>query len=324
MSGAAGPIIGAVGSVAGGILSSRGSRDAAESVSEASEASAQAALEQYYQTREDFAPWRAAGQAALQQQMALLGLAMPRLQNPLYGTPRPVYDPPSTRLDGDLIAPGFLGVTAFGMPGVSRGDLRRYLTTGGLASTDTGNYDQLYQERLREWQLAQEDPYYGTGTTYDNETGQPVDPTEMLRATPGYQFQLEEGTKALDRSAAARGMLMSGAQLRRLQEYGQGLADSTFGDYFNRLGVIAGTGQSANQSLANFGAQAVNQAGQFGLVGAQAQATNAINQANIGTNLLNNFADLYAMRQFNQPNSGLNRSFSYGSQYPGLQYQGYA
>lgn len=49
-----------------------------------------------------------------------------------------------------------------------------------------------------------------------------------LQATPGYQFQLEQGQKQLDQSAAARGGLLSGAQLQAAQQYGQKQAATGF------------------------------------------------------------------------------------------------
>jgi hypothetical protein len=55
-----------------------------------------------------------------------------------------------------------------------------------------------------------------------------------LANDPGYQFQLEQGNKALDRRAAAGGGYFSGAALKAAQDYGQGLASTTFNDAYNR------------------------------------------------------------------------------------------
>ena len=51
---------------------------------------------------------------------------------------------------------------------------------------------------------------------------------------PGYDYRVSEGQKALERSAASRGMLNSGATLRQLQEYGQGEATAEYDRGFNR------------------------------------------------------------------------------------------
>lgn len=83
------------------------------------------------------------------------------------------------------------------------------------------------------------------------------------RAAPGYQLRLAEGQRALDRSAAARGMLLSGNQLRALAEYGQTLAAQDFGAYANQLAALAGIGQSATAGTANLGAAAAASRGEF-------------------------------------------------------------
>ena len=57
---------------------------------------------------------------------------------------------------------------------------------------------------------------------------------EALRADPGYQFRYEEGINALDRAAAARGLLSSGRVMREVQRYGEGLAAQEYGAAYGR------------------------------------------------------------------------------------------
>lgn len=95
---------------------------------------------------------------------------------------------------------------------------------------------------------------------------------EDFEADPGYQFRLAEGTKAIERGAAARGGLVSGRALKDLQRFGQGLASEEYGRAygraageffgnrearFNRLASLAGVGQST----ATIGSQLASQAG---------------------------------------------------------------
>lgn len=68
---------------------------------------------------------------------------------------------------------------------------------------------------------------------------------------PGYQFAMDQGVSALDRSAAAKGSLMSGGQLKDLTTFGQGLANQQYGDWYNRLAGLADTGYSATGATAN-------------------------------------------------------------------------
>jgi hypothetical protein len=77
-------------------------------------------------------------------------------------------------------------------------------------------------------------------------------------ASPGYQFRYNEGLRAIDRGAAARGLLGSGAAVKAEQRYGEGLAASEFGDWWNRLAGVAGMGQSATAGTAAAGANAAN------------------------------------------------------------------
>lgn len=72
---------------------------------------------------------------------------------------------------------------------------------------------------------------------------------EALQADPGYQFRLQQGQQALERSLAAQGLGQSGAALKAAQQYGQGLADQTYNDYFARQGQLANYGYGATSGL---------------------------------------------------------------------------
>jgi len=98
--------------------------------------------------------------------------------------------------------------------------------------------------------------------------------------SPDYQFAEAEGRRALERSAAARGGLISGNQLRAAQTFGQGLATQQFGNYWNRLLQLSTMGQNA---AAGVGANATQAAGQIGnslMAAGQAQAAGAVGAAN--------------------------------------------
>ena len=105
--------------------------------------------------------------------------------------------------------------------------------------------------------------------------------------SPGYQFRMDEGVRALDRSASAKGMLMSGGLQRELLRYGQGVATSEFGNYANRLASLAGVGQTAAFDTGRFGSAAAGQfgntSGQLGqtiMSGGTAQAGGIVDAAN--------------------------------------------
>jgi hypothetical protein len=130
-----------------------------------------------------------------------------------------------------------------------------------------------------------------------------------FQADPGYAFRLSEGMKALDRTAASRGGLLSGATLRGAQRYGSDLASQEYQNAFNRyqanrglqaqeygnafnrfqtertntlapLQSLAGVGQSATQQAQqasqNYATGATNALGNYG----NAAASNMIGSGN--------------------------------------------
>jgi hypothetical protein len=74
-----------------------------------------------------------------------------------------------------------------------------------------------------------------------------------FRNSPDYQFALKEGIGALDNSAAAKGGLLSGNQLRAVTEYGSGLATQNLTNYLSRLGGLSTQGQNAAGMLGQIG-----------------------------------------------------------------------
>jgi len=87
---------------------------------------------------------------------------------------------------------------------------------------------------------------------------------EQARATPGYQFTQQEGNRGVMAAASAGGRSLSGGTLKAIDRYNIGLADSTYGDTFNRAlstyqAQLAGQGQAYNElaGVANTGQNAV-------------------------------------------------------------------
>jgi len=100
-----------------------------------------------------------------------------------------------------------------------------------------------------------------------------------FEGTPGYQFQMQEGINAIDRSASSRGRLNSGATQRAAERYGSGLAANEFNNYANRLASIANVGQTATSNTASLGANAAGAYGNAVMAGGQARASGYTNQA---------------------------------------------
>ncbi len=108
---------------------------------------------------------------------------------------------------------------------------------------------------------------------------------------PGYQFRMAEGQKALERSAAAKGSLMSGGFMKGLTRYGQDVASQEYGNAYNRfnadrdrrfgrLSSLAGIGQTANNQVGQAGMNYANQVGNNMMGSANAQGAAGIAGAN--------------------------------------------
>jgi hypothetical protein len=157
----------------------------------------------------------------------------------------------------------------------------------GYGDEYASNMSSLYQ------------PYANTGAEANSALARLLADPSSLRSLPGYQFAQEEGVQALDRSAAARGMLGSGRQSKDLLRFGTGLADQTYGNQFARLMSGAGLGMNATQGQAQglqgqLGARQtayggmMNAAGTIGqgdIAAANARSAGIQNLFNTGANL---------------------------------------
>jgi hypothetical protein len=163
-------------------------------------------------------------------------------------------------------------------------------------------------ERMLERQIGLQEPFRQAGLTAQDEImkllgiggdasaegyGSLAKPfgMEQFEQDPGYAFRLSEGTKALERSAAARGLLQSGPTLKGIQRFGQESASQEYGNAFNRYQIernarlnplqsLMGAGQTAtNVMTGNVGQSSQNQQANIYNTGA-ARASGYIGQAN--------------------------------------------
>lgn len=147
-----------------------------------------------------------------------------------------------------------------------------------------------------------------------------------FEADPGYGFRMSEGMKALERSAAARGRLLSGETLKGIQRYGQDLASSEYGNAYNRfyamrnaqlnpLQSLTGQGQTSANTLTNAAGDlgrglagstmAAGQGAAAGYLGAgQARASGYVGGANALTSALQSGVPNYLMYRYMNPSTG--------------------
>lgn len=105
-----------------------------------------------------------------------------------------------------------------------------------------------------------------------------------FQTDPGYQAGLDAGIQALDRSAAARGLLRSGGQQRDLFGFGQRYLSEAFNNRLNSLFGLGQYGTNLGFNTATNRANLLTGAGQ-GIANAQfgtgqLMANNFINQGN--------------------------------------------
>jgi hypothetical protein len=109
-------------------------------------------------------------------------------------------------------------------------------------------------------------PGYGSATTtfkvegFDPNTLLQSFNTQQMEADPGYAFRLSEGQAAIDRSAAARGGLQSGAALKAAAEYGQNMGSQEYNNAYNRfMTTQAAQAQNYGNAFNRFQTERANQ-----------------------------------------------------------------
>jgi hypothetical protein len=132
---------------------------------------------------------------------------------------------------------------------------------------------------------------------------------DKFTADPGYAFRMSEGMKGLERSAAARGGLLSGSALKGIQRYGQDLASQEYQNAFNRyqtsrtntlnpFASLAGVAQSSANTLGTAAGQLGGQIGSNIIGAGNAAAAGQIGSANAIASGLGQGVNFYQNQQF--------------------------
>lgn len=163
------------------------------------------------------------------------------------------------------------GSGLFGNNQMTNGVIKSLLS-GALTNTNQSGYQGMnqaaqqavgaYQPFLQSGQAANHtlSDLYGSNGAEAQQAAQ-----GGFQNNPGYQFARDQGISALDASAAAKGNLLSGNQIKAVQDYGTGLANQTYQQYVGNLQNQAGLGANAAGGYGNAlagGANALAQGGQ--------------------------------------------------------------
>lgn len=177
---------------------------------------------------------------------------------------------------GDLLVPAAIGASAYLGSQASK-DAARANASAAQASGDTqkemfytSREDLLpYTETGQQSLFALADLY---GVPRPDGSGK-FTTGKAFTGTPGYQFRLSEGEKAINRGMGAQGKRFSGARLKALSDYGQNTASAEWDNYTNALRSLSGMGQVAGTSTMGGSNQAAANIGNSLLAGGQARAS---------------------------------------------------
>jgi hypothetical protein len=145
---------------------------------------------------------------------------------------------------------------------------------------------------------------------------------EQAEATPGYQFQLQQGLQGVQNSAAAGGGLLSGGTLAAMNNYAQGAAST---DYQNTFNNSLTQYQSAYQTFLNNQSNAYNMLSGQQNMGLNAASTlggltqsNAQTAGNITTGSGADIASLYGAQGAASAAGTIGQANAYSSILPGV------
>lgn len=219
-----GGAIAAVGAVGSSVIASKGASNAAKATTQAADNSTAVQQQMYNQSASALRPYQQAGLPATNAINALLGLNEGTQGNQAFAPQMvPEYGIGNELMGGSLPGPvsGFAGGS--------------WNIDGTRATRDDGS------------------PYYGQnpaqsyGSAFNN-----------FRNSTGYQFRLGEGMRAINSGYAGAGMIKSGAAMKAINDYGQGMASQEFGNYLNALGNQQSLGFSAASAQAGVGQNYAN------------------------------------------------------------------
>lgn len=215
------------------------------------------------------------------------------------------FDPVTAVIGGATLLSGVMGASA----------------SESAANTQAAAADSASQLQQQQYQQTRSDlmPWQQAGQVGLNQlTGmlpqftQPFG-MQQFQESPAYQFNLEQGKKAIDKAAASRGMYYAPSTLQDIAKFSQGMASNEFQNSFNnyntnlnniwsRLYGLSGTGQNAAAQTGGFGQNMATNVGQNIMGAGNAQAAGTVGAANAISSALGQGTNAYLMNQILQQN----------------------
>ena len=163
------------------------------------------------------------------------------------------------------------------------------------------------QEKAQERQIGLQEPFRQFGMNalakYPEAAAYTPFGMDQFNADPGYQFRMSEGLKALERSAASRGILSSGQTLKDITRFGQDTASQEYQNAFERylrerqqklapLEYQIGLGQNAAAGQGSVIGSTANNITELMQAGGNARAAGSIAQGNAFGGAMSNIAGI--------------------------------
>lgn len=291
------------GALLGGLFGSDAASDAAAAQAASADRAAQLQKEMFEKQISLQEPFRQAGLTAQQRYLNMLGLQ---------GAAPTVRSEAEIRnaLAAQYMRPGTEGRYETDYSGGYGGDAggRQVFVPGTPGVSDEAGLNAAVQAAMAQDQAAQQAyqaerqaPGFGK---YARDFGM-----EDFQQDPGYAFRMSEGLKALDRQAAARGGLISGAALKGAQRFGQEAASQEYTNAFNRyqtnranqlqpLESLMRTSQTSANTLGTAAGNYAQGAGEAYMGAGNARASGYLGGANALTGALNQGLNMYGDQQF--------------------------
>ena len=251
---------------------------------------------------------------------------------PAYGE----YNDPVSAMVGGSILTGVMGANASHDAASTQAGAARDASAAQLQATRETNAQQL---DMYNQNVVRQQPYVQAGLGSLNALQQGLAPGGQFTQTfkpsdmqldPSYQFRLNQGSQNLNASAAARGLLGSGQNLKDITDYGQQSASQEYqnafnryqtnqGNLYNRLSGMATMSQNAAAGVGNQGMQVASNMAQNTMAGvgassnyltsgAAAQAAGAVGSANAwGGAMQGGIGNYMGMQSLNNTNQYLQR-----------------
>jgi len=190
-------------------------------------------------------------------------------------------DPFTLALVGGTAASGISGLMGAGAARQAGQEQAQASMMSAIIQAQQADAARAQQQKMYEESVARMEPFRQGGVAATNRMqelygiggnqgaagyGSYAQPFSMAdyQADPGYAFRVQEGQRALESSAAARGGLLSGATGKALARYGQDMGSQEYGNAYNRFLQQRQLQLQALQGLASPGATTAGTMGQIG------------------------------------------------------------